>query len=107
MTYKSYKTYLTYFVVLCAALFFVSPVAHAAVLSKAPNNLGLVGYWPLNDSATNKAGDQSGQGNVGTLSNFALSGASSNWVSGKHGGALSFDGSDDYVSVANSSSITS
>ena len=42
--------------------------------------------------------DNSGNGNDGVLS-----GAS--WTTGKYGGALSFDGVDDFVSVANSTSL--
>jgi hypothetical protein len=41
--------------------------ASAAVLSRAPNNLGLVGYWPLNEGVGTRAGDFSGKGNHGTL----------------------------------------
>ena len=33
------------------------PTSHAAVLSKAPNNLGLVGYWSMNEGVGTKVGD--------------------------------------------------
>jgi hypothetical protein len=59
---------------------------------KAPTNSGLVGYWSLNDARGAKAGDSSGQGNTGTITGAA-------WVDGKHGKALSFNGSSDYVDV--------
>lgn len=61
---------------------------------------GLVGYWNLDDGTSTKATDFSGNGNTGTLTNFALSGSTSNWVTGKRGRALDFDGSDDYVTKA-------
>jgi len=50
---------------------------------------GLVAYYRLNDGVANAANaglntatDDSGNGNAGTLNNFALSGTSSNWVVG-------------------------
>jgi len=58
---------------------------------------GLVGYWMFNEKSGTRLTDYSGYGNHGTLTNFALSGATSNWVGSPTGGALSFDGTDDYV----------
>ncbi len=57
---------------------------------------GLVGYWPLDEGAGTTTSDSSGNGNDGTLN---LPG----WGSGKFGGALDFDGTDDYVDCGNSS----
>jgi hypothetical protein len=75
---------------------------------KASNNNGLVGYWSFDDCRKDKATDSSGYGNTGTLTNFALSGATSNWTTaGKRGCALKFDGTDDYVQIADSSSLDS
>ncbi len=59
-----------------------------ATLSKAPNNLGLVGYWPLNEGSSTKAGDLSGNGLTGTLSGNPVPA----WISGKHNKGLSFSG---------------
>lgn len=64
-------------------------------LIRPPNNLGLVGYWSLNDGAGTVATDFSGNGNHGTLNNGPT------WVNGKLGQALNFDGTDDYVLVNN------
>jgi hypothetical protein len=76
--------------------------ARAAVLSRAPNNLGLVGYWPMNESAGTKAGDSSGNGNTGTLYGSTLP----IWDSGKRAGALNFAyNSNSYVEVADSPSL--
>ncbi|MBI4135331.1 LamG domain-containing protein [Candidatus Uhrbacteria bacterium] len=63
-----------------------------------PNNNGLVGYWSFNEGAGGYAGDMSGNGNTGTLTNMD---ASTDWVPGKLGQALDFDGSNDYVDVGN------
>ena len=66
--------------------------------SKNPDNNGLVGYWSMEDATGTTATDFSGNGNPGTLTNFALTGLTSNWVPGKSGKALVFDGTNDYVS---------
>jgi hypothetical protein len=56
---------------------------------------GLVGYWPFDEGSGTIAKDYSGNGNNGTLVNGPT------WTTGKVGGALSFDGVDDYVNVNN------
>lgn len=75
--------------------FFPTP-AHAGILSRPPNNLGLVGYWPFNEGAGSTAHDASGSGNNGTLVN------SPTWTTGQIIGALSFNGTSQYVSVPGS-----
>ncbi len=61
---------------------------------------GLVGYWPLDETTGTVAGDSSESGHIGTLFNGPT------WTTGQAGtGALNFDGADDYVSVANSSTL--
>ena len=57
---------------------------------------GLVAYWPLDEGGGTTTADASGNGNDGTLN---LPG----WDSGKFGGALNFDGVDDYVDCGNPS----
>ncbi len=58
---------------------------------------GLVGYWNFDEGSGTTASDSSGSGNNGTLVNGPT------WTDGKVGsGALSFDGSNDYVSMGNS-----
>jgi hypothetical protein len=55
---------------------------------------GLVGYWSFDDGTGTIASDSSGNGNNGTLVNGP------SWItSGEIGGALFFDGVDDYVSL--------
>jgi lysophospholipase L1-like esterase/chitodextrinase len=55
----------------------------------------------LNEGVGTLAADASGNGNTGTL----LNGPS--WTTGKSGGALSFDGINDIVYIANSSTLNS
>src|SRR5207244_11144175 len=53
----------------------------------------------LNEGSGTTVGDASGSGNNGTVSNTSWS------VSGKHGGALSFNGSNAWVTVPDSNSL--
>lgn len=55
---------------------------------------GLVGYWKFDEGGGATATDASGNGNNGTLT---LMDPATDWISGKAGGALDFDGADDYV----------
>ncbi len=85
--------------------FFVAKVPTAlAGITRPMDNRGLVAYWSMEDCRGSKATDSSGRGNTGTITNFALTGATSNWVSGgsaKRGScALNFGGTDDYISTA-------
>lgn len=65
---------------------------------------GLVGYWALDDGAGLSASDSSNNNNSGTLTNMD---PGTDWVLGEIGGALDFDGVDDYVEIANNSSLNS
>jgi hypothetical protein len=79
-----------------------APTASAAVIKSPANNLGLVGYWAFEDATGTKATDFSGRGNTGTLTNMD---SATDWVDGKVGRALDFDGTDDYISIADSTSL--
>lgn len=60
---------------------------------------GLVGHWTMNDNTSNTTVvDSSGSGNNGTLTNAGNTSASH--ATGKMNGALSLDGTNDYVNVA-------
>jgi len=59
----------------------------------APNNNGLVGYWPLDEMAGDTAHDMSGNKNHGQLVNNPV------WTDGVLGGALKFNGSNQYINT--------
>ncbi|MFH8038560.1 MAG: DUF2341 domain-containing protein [Candidatus Aenigmatarchaeota archaeon] len=59
------------------------------------NETGLIASWHFNEGSGTIAFDSSGYNNNGNLVNGPT------WVNGKFGKALSFDGSNDYVSTAN------
>src|SRR3989344_2227598 len=81
-----------------AALFY-APDANAGIIGKPPSNLGLVGYWSMNENTGTVAGDSSGNNNRGILTNDPT------WVDGKRGKAINFDGSNDYVNAGSGSSL--
>ncbi|MFC1715845.1 LamG domain-containing protein [Candidatus Poribacteria bacterium] len=54
---------------------------------------GLIGYWPFDENSGKTAKDQSGNGYDGEFV------GEPNWVPGKFGSALEFDGSSSYVNV--------
>lgn len=62
---------------------------------------GLVGYWTFDgaDTTSTTATDRSGSSNTGTLTGGPTV------TTGKLGQALSFDGTDDYVSVSDATSL--
>jgi hypothetical protein len=66
----------------------------------------LVGWWKFDEGSGNTASDSSGNGYNGTLNNMD----GNSWVDGITGGALKFDGMNDYVSIPalglNSNTVT-
>jgi hypothetical protein len=68
----------------------------------SPPTSNLAGWWKLDDGSGSTAIDSSGQGNTGTLT--AMDPAT-DWVAGTIGGALHFDGIDDYVDCGNNASL--
>jgi len=56
---------------------------------------GIVGWWNLDEINGVMAADSSGYGNNGALNNGPR------WTSGQIGGALNFDGANDYVTASN------
>jgi hypothetical protein len=66
---------------------------------------GLVGQWKFDEMTGTSAQDSSGNGSTGTLANsprWAQGNTASQGLSGG-GGAVSFDGANDYVNVGNNS----
>ncbi|MDP2934037.1 MAG: LamG domain-containing protein [bacterium] len=80
---------------------FIPAIAKAAILSKPANNLGLVGYWAMDEGNGTIAGDKSGNGSSGTLTGTPAP----SWTDGKRGKALSFDGTNSYINLNNASSV--
>lgn len=60
---------------------------------------GLVGAWTFNEGSGTTAGDSSGRGNTGVLNGPVWT------TAGRYGGALTFDGVNDWVSVNDSASL--
>ncbi len=60
---------------------------------------GLVGWWKFDDGSGSSAVDSTGNGNTGTLTN------SPTWTTGMNGGALTFNGTTQYVSVPDVASL--
>ena len=58
-----------------------------------------MGYWSFDEGSGATARDLSGRGNTGTLFNNPT------WTSGQVGGALRFDGVDDFVDMPNHPSL--
>jgi hypothetical protein len=106
MRFPKYQHFNTFILSLVFGLSFVfiSPITtEASALVKAPNNLGLVGYWSFEDGKLTKATDFSGKGNTGTLTNMD---SATDWVSGKAGKALDYDGADDYLQISESATVS-
>jgi hypothetical protein len=71
----------------------------SATTQTSNTNPGLVGYWKFDEGTGTITSDSSGNGNDAMLINGP------NWVAGKYGNALSFDGVDDYVQKTSPSSL--
>jgi hypothetical protein len=71
-------------------------------VSSSGGDESLVGWWKLDETLGVTASDSSGNGNDGTL---VLMNPAQDWVTGKVGGALDFDGSNDYVNCQNSEDL--
>jgi parallel beta-helix repeat protein len=64
------------------------------------NSSGLVGYWKFEEGVDTNVRDSSGYGNNGTIS-----GDGDEWVGGRFGQALEFDGVNDYVTIADDDAL--
>ena len=90
--------------VLIVCVVFLAPLETqaATTIRTATTSSILVGHWPFDDATSTRMGDFSRSGNHGTLTGFSFPAtASSGWTSlGKRGGALIFDGVDDYTTIS-------
>ena len=68
-------------------------ISLAVLFSTASASADLVAHWRLDDGSGTVARDSSGNGYDGTV------GGTVNWVAGKNGGALDFDGSSTYIDM--------
>ena len=75
------------------ALVLVTPLLVSADISNP------VAHWTFDEASGTTAADSSGNGNTATLTNGAT------WSTGKIGGAVSFDGVNDYISGPDSNSL--
>ncbi len=69
------------------------------------SDTGLVGHWDMNEGYGGQVSDKSGNGNHGTINGATWGDNSPEWVDDVSGGALDFDGNNDYVNVGNISSF--
>ena len=70
-----------------------------SVSNPPPPTTGLVGAWGFNEASGTSATDSSGTGNTGTVT------GATRVAGGRYGGALSFDGVNDLVTVNDANSL--
>lgn len=84
------KTFFLFNLTFFYFLLFLTSFSHAI------STEGLIAYWSFDEGSGTSLSDSSGSGNTGTLNNMDAA----DWVSGRLGKALDFDGTNDYVSYA-------
>ena len=100
---RKYAFIATLFFVVSALTLLPSATSAATIGKITANNIGLVGWWTFDGpDLLQNAKDKSGQGNTGYLAGFT----STTTVPGKIGQALQFDGSNDYVQIADHDNLT-
>jgi glucose/arabinose dehydrogenase/chitodextrinase len=73
--------------------------SYTATYNVTTSSNGPVAAWAFNEGSGTTSADTTGHSNTATLVNGPT------WVAGKHGTGLSFDGTNDYLSLANSSTL--
>ena len=76
-----------------------APVTYTATFTASAVPPGLVGAYGFEEASGTAVTDKSGRGNAGVISGAARTAA------GRYGSAISFDGVNDWVTVADSSSL--
>ena len=72
-------------------------VASAYLRSGSGSESGLVAWWKLDETSGLTATDSSNNGNNGTLMNMS----GDEWIGGAVGGALNFNGNNNYIAIHN------
>ncbi len=80
---------------------FLLPAA-LLLLGVAQAHAGLVLHYAFDETSGTSAADSSGNGNTGTLTGMT----GTEWTTGKVGGALAFDGTNDYVQAIGYKGVT-
>ena len=80
-------------------MFLFTLVLSCSSEAKEPAEDSLVGYWSFDEGSGKEVKDRSGNGNHGTFA------GNPEWVQGKFGRALEFDGKSSYVVVPDSDSL--
>ena len=76
-----------------------APTTYRATFAEQGGPAGLVGAWGFDEASGPQAADASGRGNHGTISGATRAAA------GRFGGALGFDGTNDWVTVPDQASL--
>jgi hypothetical protein len=76
-----------------------SPKTIAVTLTVSPASTNLVGAWGFDDGSGTTAADASGRGNTGTLNGATWT------TAGKFGGALSFNGTSNWVTIPDNDTL--
>ncbi|KPL24302.1 MAG: hypothetical protein AMJ75_03995, partial [Phycisphaerae bacterium SM1_79] len=84
---------------MCRKLIYLTSFVLVLALASSVS-ASLVGYWALDEGSGTTAQDSSGNNNHGALM------GDPQWVAGQVGGALQFDGVDDWVEVPHHDSLT-
>ena len=80
-------------------IYLISFVLLLSVALTGTTKAELVGWWRFDEGSGTVANDSSGNGNDGTFN------GDPQWAAGMLGGALEFDGTDDYVEVPDNESL--
>ncbi len=73
--------------------------SQTVTVQNSPSTLGLIAKWSFDDGLGTTAQDDSGNGHNGTISNTTWS------ATGKYGGALAFNGTSSWVTVADAAAL--
>ncbi|PCJ03251.1 MAG: hypothetical protein COB14_00535 [Alphaproteobacteria bacterium] len=91
----------------CNDTSWVEAGAIAPVVAIEPNmNAALVGHWRLDETSGSTITDSSGSGNGGTWSDNVNADVAEETVAGKLGTSIHFDGTDDYVTIADNAALS-